>query len=118
MWQNQQAVRRLAPPAEDGVTEPLEIAESGLFNISCSMWKVRKSEECAGQESGYETGNSEQKLFCSTGHLLFSMCVQAHMHTLCTFLHISSFFSISFFLGIVVTPFLSSQGVSVVTIVS
>lgn len=37
MWQNQQAVRRLAPPAEDGVTEPLEIAESGLFNISCSM---------------------------------------------------------------------------------
>lgn len=60
-------------------------------------------EVCAGQESSPETDDGEQKLFCSTEHLFFSMRARAHMHTLCVYLRISSFFFTSLFLGIVVT---------------
>lgn len=71
------------------------------------------SEESAGQESSYGTANTEQKLFCSTLHQLFSSALSArvHRHCVCTFLHVSMFFSIYFLLFL---PW-PSQGVSNVT---
>lgn len=40
IWQKPTSCAAFSPPAIDGVTEPLEIAESGLFNISWD-WGLR-----------------------------------------------------------------------------
>lgn len=126
IWKNQQAVRHLAQPAIDGVTEPLEIAESGLFNISwncglswqvehayrfllffaksyiwSSMWNVRTSEGCSGQESSYETDNKSSSVAQDISSSAW-VCRRTCTLCVCAFLRISSF-------CIAVAPFLLTR---------